>query len=86
MDDRIAGRAGAEKAMKPAPVPLAALILFATAMTIAADPLRCDLTQYKASTGLTAMLAEDLLIATWRGEDSAGNGAFVQPVWLSSRQ
>src|SRR5262245_44497343 len=34
----------------------------------AAEPLRCDLSQYKPSKGLTAAIAEDLLVVTWQGD------------------
>ena len=46
----------------------AGLILFAKPMTLAADPLRCDLSQYTPGAGLTAENAENLLVVAWRGE------------------
>ena len=33
-----------------------------------ADPLRCDLAEYKASSGLTATVAADTLTITWQGD------------------
>ena len=51
-------------------VSLAGLMLLWTE-TAAADPLRCDLTRYKATAGLTATIAEDLLVVTWRGDRGA---------------
>jgi len=49
-------------------VSFAALIVFARSMTIAADPLHCDLTEYKPRAGLTASIADNLLLTSWRGE------------------
>ena len=57
--------------MRPAPASFLALILFAQALPIAAEPLRCDLTHYKPSAGLTATLTENLLVVTWRGDRDA---------------
>lgn len=37
----------------------------------AADPLRCDLTGYKAASGLTAAIAQDVLTIGWTGADGA---------------
>jgi hypothetical protein len=39
-----------------------------TSLNAAADPLRCDLSQYKPATGLTATVAGDLLVVSWRGD------------------
>ena len=50
---------------------LAAAILSAKAMTPAVAPLPCDLTEYKSSPGLTASVAQDQLVVTWRGERGA---------------
>ena len=33
-----------------------------------AEPLRCDLTKYKPSKGLTATIAEGLLAVSWQGD------------------
>ena len=33
-----------------------------------AQGLKCDMTQYKASTGLTAAIEQDLLVVTWAGQ------------------
>ena len=54
--------------MRRATARCAAVILFATAMPAAGEPLQCDLTQYKATAGLTATSADSLLVTTWRGE------------------
>jgi len=34
----------------------------------AAQAIKCDMTQYKASTGLTAAIEQDLLVVTWAGQ------------------
>src|SRR4051812_38102719 len=44
------------------------LALLAMASSAAADGLKCDMTQYKASTGLTATVDQDLLVLTWTGQ------------------
>ncbi len=36
--------------------------------TLLADAVKCDLSQYKASTGLTAVIDQDLLVVTWAGQ------------------
>ena len=33
-----------------------------------AQGLKCDMTQYKASTGLTAAVEQDLLVVTWSAQ------------------
>ena len=38
------------------------------ASTAFAQGLKCDMTQYKASTGLTAAVEQDLLVVTWAGQ------------------
>ena len=48
----------------------AAVVLLFQPLPAAAEPLRCDLTKYKATAGLTATLVENLLAVTWRGEGS----------------
>lgn len=50
---------------------VAAVIAFATATRAGADPLNCDLTQYKPSAGLTAAATDDVLTAEWRGDHGA---------------
>jgi len=45
----------------------AALLGALAVLTAFADPLRCDLTNYKAATGLTASVAGDVLTVTWAG-------------------
>ena len=44
------------------------LLLFGSALY--ADPLNCDLTAYKAVSGLTAAVADDALTLTWEGDRS----------------
>jgi hypothetical protein len=50
---------------------LAAVILSGGQAPPRAGALRCDLTQYQAASGLTASLAEDQLVVTWRGQRGA---------------
>src|SRR5262245_8363960 len=45
---------------------VAAVILVATAAS--ADPLTCNLGEYKAAAGLTAAVADDALALTWDGD------------------
>jgi hypothetical protein len=40
----------------------------ATASAAFAQGVKCDMTQYKASTGLTAVVEQDLLVVTWAGQ------------------
>ena len=54
--------------MRSATTGFAALVLLFEVLPVAAEPLRCDLTKYKATTGLTATIVENLLAVTWRGE------------------
>ena len=46
----------------------AAVVLFARTLVPAAAGLSCDLSQYKAATGLTAALADNQLVVTWKGD------------------
>jgi hypothetical protein len=39
--------------------------------TLRADALNCDLAQYKASTGPTASVAQDVLTVSWRGQNGS---------------
>src|SRR6266576_2538491 len=50
---------------------LGAAILFAKAGPAPPATLPCDLTEYKSSPGLTATVAQDQLVVTWRGERGA---------------
>jgi hypothetical protein len=43
-------------------------VKLATGTTLLADSLNCDLSQYKASTGLTAAIDQNLLVVTWTGQ------------------
>ena len=47
------------------------ILAFLTASTLFADPLTCDLGQYRAGTGLTATVDQDLLVVSWTGEGGA---------------
>src|SRR5436305_344158 len=47
---------------------LAAAMFWTQSPALFADGLKCDMTQYKASTGLTAALDQDLLVVTWPGQ------------------
>ncbi|HEV3214625.1 MAG TPA: hypothetical protein VGZ27_02835 [Vicinamibacterales bacterium] len=43
-------------------------VKLATGTTVLADSLNCDLSQYKAATGLTAAIDQNLLVVTWAGQ------------------
>src|SRR4029077_3606085 len=43
-------------------------VKLATGTTVLADSLNCDLSQYKAATGLTAAIDQNLLVVTWNGQ------------------
>jgi hypothetical protein len=43
-------------------------VKLATGTTLLADSLNCDLSQYKATTGLTAAIDQNLLVVTWSGQ------------------
>ena len=49
---------------------LLSVVFLSLAMASAAfaQGLKCDMTQYKASTGLTAAVDQDLLVVTWAGQ------------------
>jgi hypothetical protein len=47
---------------------LAAAMFAAQSPSLAADALKCDMTQYKAGTGLTAAVEQDLLVVSWSGQ------------------
>ncbi len=44
------------------------LLSLAMASTAFAEGLKCEMTQYKASTGLTAAVEQNLLVVTWAGQ------------------
>src|ERR1700687_3844695 len=46
----------------------AVFLSLAVASAAFAQGLKCDMTQYKGSTGLTAVVEQDLLIVTWMGQ------------------
>jgi hypothetical protein len=50
---------------------LSAIMTLATTPTLFADSLKCDVTQYKASPGLTATVEQDLLVVSWAGQGGA---------------
>ena len=45
-----------------------AVLALALPSSARAEPLRCDLTLYKPSKGLTAAIAEGLLVVSWQGD------------------
>ena len=51
-----------------------AFVLFPSTSTLSpmpillADSLKCDMTQYKATKGLTAAVEQDMLVVTWTGQ------------------
>jgi hypothetical protein len=47
---------------------LVAALSAGTAPPATAQSLRCDLTQYKPTTGLAATFADNQLVLSWRGE------------------
>lgn len=47
------------------------ILLHLTASTLFADSLKCDLTQYKTTPGLTATVDQDMLVVTWTGDGGA---------------
>jgi hypothetical protein len=56
--------------MSLVPMLFTALIGLTGNVSAPADPIRCDLTQYKAATGLTATVADNVLVVSWRGDRS----------------
>src|SRR5438552_2439620 len=50
---------------------LVTLVALLTAAASFADPLKCDLSHYKASAGLTASAEQDLLVVSWAGQGGA---------------
>ncbi len=57
--------------MKSSRLLLLALLALAAASTVAADPLKCDLNEYKALTGLSATAEQELLVVSWTGQGGA---------------
>jgi hypothetical protein len=54
--------------MRTTPVILAAAAFTFVVTTAQADPLTCDLTQYKSQSGLTAVVSDNTLTVSWDGE------------------
>src|SRR5690242_6414828 len=54
--------------MKPALWILAVLLLSVRVVPLAPAPLSCDLHDYRSQAGLTAAVAGDQLIVTWKGD------------------
>src|SRR5437667_3891376 len=50
---------------------VAAVLTLVAARASFADPLKCDVSQYKATTGLTANVEQDLLAVSWAGQGGA---------------
>ena len=49
----------------------AGTVALATGATPVADALKCDMSQYKAGSGLTATLEQDLLVVSWAGQSGS---------------
>src|SRR6478672_3954635 len=41
------------------------------AQVVLADPMKCDMAQYKAAQGLTAAMEQDVLTVSWTGQNGA---------------
>src|SRR6476660_5551511 len=52
-------------------ISVAAMMVRHPSTTVLADAVKCDLSQYKASSGLTAVLDQDLLVVTWAGQNGS---------------
>jgi hypothetical protein len=48
-----------------------ATVVVATDRAWPAAPMACDLSQYKASPGLTAVIEQDVLVVSWTGQAGA---------------
>jgi hypothetical protein len=53
--------------MRPSAAVIASALVFA-ASTVCADPLTCNMSEYKAQPGLTAAGSNDTLLLTWDGD------------------
>jgi hypothetical protein len=49
----------------------AAMMTHRSTAVVLADAVKCDLSQYKPSTGLTAAIDQDLLVVTWTGQNGS---------------
>jgi hypothetical protein len=49
-------------------VPVLVIIVLTSVLPCTADPVRCDMAQYKAAAGLAATVDDDLLVVSWRGD------------------
>jgi hypothetical protein len=54
-----------------AAVIVAGAIAHHSTTSVLADPVKCDLSQYKSTSGLTAAIDQDLLVVTWAGQNGA---------------
>src|SRR5262249_47056186 len=67
-----AGFAGLAAAAATAAMMLtASLSSLSPAGVLFADPLTCDLSEYKAAQGLTAAVEQETLVVTWSGQNGA---------------
>ena len=57
----------------------AAVAIVAMASAATADPLSCNLTNYKALPGLTASVASDALTMTWDFKDGSDGIQWICP-------
>ena len=54
-----------------AAVTAAVMVTPRSTATLLADAVKCDLSAYKASSGLTAVIDQDLLVVTWAGQSGS---------------
>ena len=52
-------------------VAAAAMVMHRSTPALLAETVKCDLSQYKASSGLTAAIDQDTLIVTWAGQNGS---------------
>ena len=50
---------------------ISGIVVMLTASVAVADPLNCNLSQYKAAPGLTAAVEQDALVVSWSGQNGA---------------
>src|SRR6266851_2112899 len=63
--------AGLATAALTAALALPSTSRFSPIPALAADALSCDLSQYKAAQGLTAVVEQDSLVVSWNGQNGA---------------
>ena len=57
--------------MKLTQVLIPVVVALAVTAAAAADPLKCDVKDYKAAAGLSANVEQDLLVVSWTGQGGA---------------